>query len=157
MAYLVHQCQHANSLINSTIFALRQAHFQSCPHRTFFDKDGIFRSGFKLRAVKASYPELCKLMKNNIHYKVLGGQCAQQTLKGVVESFSSFNQLLRLFFKGESNQPRMPHYRQRGGLAPISFPVQPLKFNAQTGECQLTITAFCDSFQYNERAQALRP
>ena len=140
MAYLVHQCQHSNSLINSTIFSIRQAHFETCPRRTFFDKDGIFRSGFKLRAVKASYTELCRSMKANIHYKLLGGQCAQQTLKGVVESFSSFNQLLRLFFKGETNQPRMPHYRKRGGLAPINFPAQALQFNIETGECKIPLS-----------------
>ncbi len=148
MAYLVHQCQHSNSLINSTIFAIRQAHFETCPRRTFFDKDEIFRSGFKLRAVKASYPELCRLMKENIHYKVLGGQCAQQTIKGVVESFNSFNQLLRLFFNGEVGKPRMPTYRKKGGLAPISFPVQPLKFDLETGQCRLTIS--------RENAEAVR-
>ncbi len=148
MAYLVHQCQHSNSLINASIFRLRQTHFESCPRRTFFDQDEMFRTGFQLRTVKASYPELCQVMKDNFHYQVLGGQCAQQTLKGVVESFASFNQLLRLFFKGEWTKPRMPRYRQKGGLAPISFPAQALTFNIETGDCRIPIS--------KENAQAVK-
>ena len=148
MAYLVHQCQHSNSLINASIFRLRIAHFESCPRSPFFDQDEMFRSGFRLRTVKASYPELWKIMKDNFHYQVLGGQCAQQTLLGVVESFASFNQLLRLFFKGEWTKPRMPRYRKKGGLAPISFPAQALTFNIETGDCRIPIS--------KENAQAVK-
>ncbi len=140
MAYLVHQCQQANSLINSTIFHIRQAHFAECPRKTFFDDDGMFRTAFKLRAVKASYPELWKQMKDSSHYSVLGGQCAQQTLKSVAESFTSFNQLLKRFFGGQGTCPRMPRYRKRSGLAPISFPGQALKFDIETGRCRLPIS-----------------
>ena len=148
MAYLVHQCQHSNSLVNATLFKVRQTHFESCPRSTFFDRDEMFRSGFRLRTVKTSYPELCKFMKDNFHYQVLGGQCAQQTLLGVVEAFASFNQLLRLFFKGEWTKPRMPRYRQKGGLAPISFPAQALTFNIETGDCRIPIS--------KENAQAVK-
>jgi len=140
MAYLVHQCHHANSLINSTLFQVRQSHFESCPRSEFFDADGCYRSEFKTKAVKAPYPHLCGVMRDNLHYKVLGGQCAQQTLKSVSESFTSFNKLLQLFFKGEINKPRMPRYRTKGGLAPISFPAQALQFDAQTGECRIPIS-----------------
>ena len=139
-AYLVHQCQQANSLINQTIYTIKQAHFADCPRKTFFDEDGLFRTAFKLRAVKASSPELCKQMKENAHYRILGGQCAQQALKGVAESFTSFNQLLKRFFRGEGTRPRMPRYRKKGGLAPITFPAQPLKFDPETGACRLTIS-----------------
>ncbi len=90
--------------------------------------------------VKASYPELWKQMKNSPHYGLLGGQCAQQTLKGVAESFASFNQILKQFFNGEGSRPKMPRYRKKGGLAPITFPAQPLKFDAETGKCRLTIS-----------------
>lgn len=41
IAYLVHQCQHSNSLINSTLFEVRQTHFESCPRVEFFDSEGI--------------------------------------------------------------------------------------------------------------------
>lgn len=136
MAYLVPQCQHSNSLINSTLFEVRQSHFEPCPRVEFFDSQGMYRSEFKTKTVKAPYAGLCSEMKDNLHYKVLGGQCAQQTLKSVSESFTSFNKLLQLFFKGEVEQPHMPSYRTKGGLAPISFPAQALQFNIETGECR---------------------
>jgi putative transposase len=140
MAYLVHQCQHSNSLINSTLFNVRQSHFEDCPRVEFFDTSGDYRSEFKTKAVKAPYAHLCSVMKGNPHYKVLGGQCAQQTLKSVSESFTSFNKLLQLFFKGEVDKPRMPGYRTKGGLAPISFPAQALQFDIETGECRIPIS-----------------
>ena len=140
MAYLVHQCQQANSLINSGLFYIRQTHFNDCPRKTFFDEYGMFRTAFKLRTVKATYPDLWKAMKDNPHYSILGGQCAQQTLKSVAESFASFNQLLKRYFNGEGTRPKMPRYRKRGGLAPLSFPGQALKFNIETGECRVPVS-----------------
>lgn len=140
MAYLAHQCQQANSLINSTLYHIRMAHFDVCPKREFFDIDGLFRSEFKTQFVTAKYAELCLILKDNPHYKALGGQCAQQTLKSVAESFSSYNSLLKLFWKGEVNKPRMPNYRTKGGLAPISFPAQALKFDIETGECRIPVS-----------------
>jgi len=140
MAYLTHQCQHSNSLINSALFKVRQEHFESCPRVEFFDCFGFYRSEFKTKTVKTSYAELCRTMKENLHYKILGGQCAQQTLKSVVESFASFNKLLPLFFQGEVNKPKIPSYRKKGGLAPISFPAQALQFNIETGECRIPVS-----------------
>lgn len=63
-----------------------------------------------------------------------------QTLKSVSESFTSFNKLLQLFFNGEVNKPRMPRYRTKGGLAPLSFPAQALQFDIETGECRIPIS-----------------
>ncbi len=140
MAYLVHQCQHSNSLINSTLFEVRQSHFEDCPRVEFFDANGFYRSEFKTKTVKAPYAHLCSVMKDNPHYRVLGGQCAQQTLKSVSESFTSFNKLLQLFFNGEVDKPRMPNYRTKGGLAPITFPAQALQFDIETGECRIPIS-----------------
>ncbi len=93
---------------------------------------------------------LWKQMKDSSHYSVLGGQCAQQTLKGVAESFASFNQLLKGFFRGEGTRPRMPRYRKKGGLAPITFPAQPLKFDSETGACRLTISVENKQFVKDE-------
>lgn len=139
-SYLVHQCQQSNSLINCTLFEVRQGHFEICPRNEFFDKDGLFRSEFKLRTVRASYADLCMTLKDNPHYRLLGGQCAQQTLKSLSEAFSSFNGLLIKFFKGEGDKPRMPNYRTKGGLAAIAFPAVAVKFNLETGECRIPIS-----------------
>jgi putative transposase len=138
--YLVYQCQQSNSLINSAIYHAKQAHFADCPRSEFFTEDQ-FRSGFKLRRVKtAKYANLCLELKDNPHYKALGGQSAQQTLKSVAESFTSYNGILANFFKGEADRPTMPHYRTKGGLAPISYPVQAVQFNLASGQCRLPVS-----------------
>lgn len=138
--YLIHQCQQSNSLINCTIFQVRQGHFEFCERVEFFDKDGLYRSEFKTKLVKASYADLCKAMKDNPHYKALGGQCAQQAIKSVVESFTSFNGLLKRFWQGEGPKPRMPQYRTKGGLATLSYPAQAVQFNTETGQCRLSVS-----------------
>jgi putative transposase len=138
--YLIYQCRQSNSLINSAIYAVKQSHFEDCPKGEFFAGDE-FRSGFKLQRVKtAKYAELCLNLKNNPHYKALGGQSAQQSLKSVAESFSSYNGILANFFKGEAPKPKMPRYRTKGGLAPISYPVQAVQFDIESGQCRLPVS-----------------
>jgi putative transposase len=138
--YLVYQCQQSNSLTNSAIYQVKQAHFEDCPRTEYF-RDDEYRSGFKLQRVRtANYAELCLTMKGNLHYQALGGQAAQQTLKTVAESFKSYNGLLGAFFKGEVNLPKMPRYRTKGGLAPISYPAQAVSFDWETGKCRLPVS-----------------
>lgn len=140
MSYLAYQCQQSSALSNCAIYQIRQTHFESCERIEFFDCNEFYRSEFKTKSVKVSYPELCKSLKDNPHYKALGGQCAQQTLKTIVESFFSFNGLLSAFLRGEVNKPRMPNYRSKGGLAPMSYPAQALNFDVETGECRIPIS-----------------
>lgn len=138
--YLVYQCRQSNSLTNSAIYQIKQAHYEDCPQNEYFQGDE-YRSGFKLQRVRtANYTELCLTMKDNCHYQALGGQAAQQTLKTVVESFKSYNGLLGVFFKGEVNLPKMPGYRTKGGLAPISYPAQAVSFDLETGQCRLPVS-----------------
>lgn len=138
--YLVYQCRQSNSLVNSAIYHAKQAHFEQCPRGEFFTGDE-FRSGFKLQRVKtAKYATLCSELQDNPHYKALGGQSAQQTLKSVAESFSSYNGILANFFKGEATKPKMPHYRTKGGLAPIAYPAQAVQFDIESGQCRLPVS-----------------
>jgi putative transposase len=138
--YLIYQCRQSNSLINSTIYQVKQAHFEDCSRGEFFSIDE-FRTGFKLGKVKtAKYAALCLQLKENPHYKALGGQSAQQSLKSVAESFSSYNAILSSFFKGEADKPKMPNYRTKGGLAPISYPVQAVQFDIESGQCRLPVS-----------------
>ncbi|MDJ0659054.1 MAG: transposase [Crocosphaera sp.] len=143
-AHLSYLCQHSNNLINATIYYVRQAHFEVCFVYHYFDKDGFYRTGRKDRYVKVSYAKLCKIMKEHPSYKVLGGQCAQQTIKSVVESFRSYNGLLKAYWKGEiTNRPKLPNYRKKGGLAVVSYPFQAIGLNGlnlETGECTLPIS-----------------
>ena len=138
--YLIYQCRQSNSLINSAIYHTKQGHFEDCPRVEFFTGDE-FRSGFKLQRVKtAKYASLCSELQNNPHYKALGGQAAQQTLKSVAESFNSYNRILRNFFKGEATKPMMPRYRTKEGLAPITYPAQAVQFDLATGQCRLPVS-----------------
>lgn len=138
--YLVYQCRQSNNLINSAIYYIKQAHYSDCPRGEFFAGDE-FRSGFKLQRVKtANYAALCSQLKENPYYKALGGQSAQQTLKGVAESFTSYNGILADFFAGEAARPKMPRYRTKGGLAPLTYPAQAVKFDIETGQCRLPVS-----------------
>ena len=138
--YLVYQCRQSNNLINSAIYHAKQAHFEQCPRGEFFTGDE-FRSGFKLQRVKtAKYASLCLELQNNPHYKALGGQAAQQSLKSVAEAFTSYNGILSNFFKGEATKPKMPHYRTKGGLAPIAYPAQAVQFDLESGQCRLPVS-----------------
>ena len=140
--YLLYLCEQASSLINCIIYQIKQKHFEACERIEFFDKDDFYRSGFKTKRVSLdSYAQLCKDFAENKHYKALGGQQAQQVIKGVIESFRGYNELLPLFFKGElKGKPRMPNYRSKGGLALFTIPAQALRFDIETGLCRLPVS-----------------
>jgi putative transposase len=82
---------------------------------------------FKNQSV-VKYPDLYKIAKTNENYGLLYSQVAQQSLKSVAESFTSFRALEKLVKKGEIHQkPRLPRYRTKGGMYPVSYPGQALK------------------------------
>ncbi len=118
-------CQQANSLVNCSVYAVRQGYFM------------LGGTGM----VRPDYPSLDVWMKQleNPHYRGVAAQAAQQVLKGVVESFSSFDKLLEKFWQGDVEKPKLPGYRKKGGLAAISFPAQALQFDIETGLCRLPL------------------
>ena len=78
--------------------------------------------------IAVKYPDLYKIAKTNENYGLLYSQVAQQSLKSVAESFTSFRALEKLANKGEIHQkPRLPRYRTKGGMYPVSYPGQALK------------------------------
>ena len=82
---------------------------------------------FKNQSV-VKYPDLYKIAKTNENYGLLYSQVAQQSLKSVAESFTSFRALEKLANQGEIHQkPRLPRYRTKGGMYPVSYPGQALK------------------------------
>ena len=140
-AYLLWCCHQANSLYNSALFAIRQAHFEQCPQRQFFDRDDQYRTIFKDRYVKASYPQLCKDLRLNKHYVGLGGQQGQQCLKSVVEAIESYNKLLKAYWEGGvETRPRIPGYRTSGGLYQVSFPSQAVAYDECVSTCKLVVS-----------------
>ena len=140
-AYLVWLAHQSNSLYNSVLFAVRQAHFEQCETRTFFDESDCYRIVFKDRFVKASYAQLCKDFKHNKHYEALGGQQGQQCIKSVVEGITSYNKLLKLWWAKElDNRPKIPGYRSSGGLYQVAFPNQNITYNELEGFCRLSVS-----------------
>ena len=131
-AFWLDQCQHANSLINCAIYHIKQTHYtrleQSDNAFTTYWRGDELRHGWKVYRCSVTYPELDKILKDNPHYKALAAQSAQQTLKSVGESITSYNSLVSLYYNGEVDRPSLPKYRKRGGLAAVTFPRQALTY-----------------------------
>jgi putative transposase len=82
--YFVAQCKQSNSLYNCGVFSVRQSHFDVCElGKGWYDDDGLHRHNYRSKYASSSYPDLCSEFKENRHYRALGGQCAQQTLKSI--------------------------------------------------------------------------
>jgi IS605 OrfB family transposase len=131
-AFWVDQCEHANSLINCAVYHTRQTHYtqieqQETAFTTYWRGDEL-RYGWKTYKCQTSYPELDKVLKDNLHYKAMAAQSAQQTLKTVGESIVSYNGLVNLYYRGEVDRPSLPKYRKKGGLAAVTFPRQALTY-----------------------------
>ena len=137
--YLLFACEQSNKLYNSTLFMVRQAHFETCPTTNYFDKNDLIRCCFKLTKVKLCYAQLCKQLKVNRHYQAIGGSQAQKTIKSVVEGFKAYNKLLPMWFKGQlKDRPKLPNYR-KNGLYQVAFTGQNLKFSLDSKFCYLSI------------------
>lgn len=131
-AFWVDQCEHANSLINSAIYHTKQTHYSRLEQQgdafiTYWRGDEL-RYGWKTYKCSTTYPELDKVLKDSPHYKAMAAQSAQQTLKTVGESITSYNGLVNAYYKGEVDKPSLPKYRKRGGLASVTFPRQALTY-----------------------------
>ncbi|AOW98766.1 transposase [Moorena producens PAL-8-15-08-1] len=129
-AFWVFQCQQANSLWNCAVYYSKQKHYswleqQKEAFTTYWCGDEL-RYGWKTYKCSIKYAELCKSLKENPHYRAMAAQSAQQTLKSVAESVTTYNQLVGLYYKGNVNKPKLLRYRQKGGLAAVTFPRQAL-------------------------------
>lgn len=80
--------------------------------------------------VCANYEDMAYLLKDENNYKLLYSQVAQQTLKAVVEGFNGYKELFKLWSSGGLEiKPKTPHYRQKGGLYPVTYPASALTFD----------------------------
>lgn len=118
-------CEQANKLANCAVYAIRQGYFM------------VGGTGL----VRPDYLSLDAWMKQieNPHYRGIAAQASQQVLKGVIESFISFDELLQMYWHGEVEKPKLPGYRKKGGMAAVSFPVQAVQFDLETGRCRLPL------------------
>ncbi len=131
-AFWLDQCQHANSLINCAHYHVSKTHYarleEACKAFTTYWRGDELRHGWKTYKCFTTYPELDKILKDNPHYKALAAQAAQQTLKSVGESITSYNGLVNAYYREEVDKPSLPQYRKSGGLAAVTFPRQALTY-----------------------------
>jgi putative transposase len=73
-------CQRSNSLYNQAIYYVLRRHEMVNP-------GGV---------ISANYEDMAAELKEEINYKLLYSQVAQQTLKAVVESFNGYKELFKL-------------------------------------------------------------
>lgn len=107
-AIIEYICSEANKLTNCGIYFCRQMFF----------KANRFVSKY----------ELDEQLKSHPHFKAMRSACAQQTLHSVVESFTSFRKLNKLYKEGQLHfKPKLPNYRKKGGLAVVSYPARWVK------------------------------
>ncbi|MDY7022555.1 MAG: transposase [Cyanobacteriota bacterium] len=131
-AYWLDQCYHANALTNCAVYLIRQQHYELLDKN---DAYGVYWSKDELRwnwqtwyCRFGSHAELCKELKDNVHYKALAAQSAQQVLKSVSESVISYNKLVKLYYSGDLNgKPKLVKYRKKG-LNAVAFPRQALTY-----------------------------
>ncbi len=133
IAFWLFQCENANSLWNCATYYSKQKHYSWLEQQpeafTTYWKNDELRYGWKTYKCSIKYAELCKELKDNSHYKAMAAQSAQQTLKSVAESITSYNQLVGLYYKGQVDRPRLLRYRKKGGLSAVTFPKQALTYN----------------------------
>ncbi|AOY82835.1 transposase [Moorena producens JHB] len=131
-AFWLFQCENANSLGNCATYYAKQKHYswleQQPEAYTTFWRGDVLRYGWKTYKCRVKYAELCKELKENPHYRAMAAQSAQQTLKSVAESITSYNKLVGLYYKGEVDRPKLLRYRKKGGLAAVTFPKQALTY-----------------------------
>ena len=110
-------CQRSNSLYNQAVYYVLKRHEMVNP-------GGL---------ISANYEHMATELKDEINYKLLYSQVAQQTLKAVVEGFNGYKELLKLWASGGLEiKPKTPHYRQKGGLYPVTYPACALTFDYES-------------------------
>ncbi len=107
-AILEFVCSEANKLANCGIYYCRQMFFKAYRYVKKYELDSV--------------------LKNNPHFKAMRSACAQQVLHDVVESFTSYKRLNKLWKNGQlASKPRLPKYRKKGGMAVVSCPARWIK------------------------------
>ncbi|MUG93720.1 IS200/IS605 family element transposase accessory protein TnpB [Scytonema sp. UIC 10036] len=114
---------HANSLYNTLTFNLRQGFF-----------------AYKILNFSSLTIDLQTDFKENYHYKMLQSQAAQSVCHKVAENFQSFKQLLDKHFSEGTKKPKLPGYREKGGMFEVTYPGQTVKFERKHGIKLATIS-----------------
>jgi putative transposase len=114
---------HANSLYNTLTFNLRQGFFV-----------------YKTLNFQSLSIDLQTDFKDNYHYKMLHSQAAQSLGHKVAENFKSFKQLLDKHFGEGTKKPKLPGYRQKGGMFEVTYPSQLVNLSQEHGIIFATVS-----------------
>jgi putative transposase len=108
---------HANSLYNCMTYSLRQGFV-------------IYKTlNFQSIAI-----DLQEDFKQNYHYQMLYSQAAQSVAHKVAENFKSFKELLDKHYQQGEKKPKLPGYREKGGLFEVTYPSQAVKITREKGK-----------------------
>lgn len=100
-------CHRSKNLFNATLYAVRQYYFENKRYLPYVQVDKFFKE------------------TNNVDYRSLPSQVAQQTMKVVDQSFRSFFRSLKL-----PGRHQIPHYKETDGLFPVTYTNQMIRKRA---------------------------
>lgn len=91
-------CHRSKNLYNTTLYAVRRYYFENKRYLPYVQVDKLFKE------------------TNNVDYRSLPSQTAQQTMKVVDQSFRSFFRSLKL-----PGHHSIPHYKEIDGVFPVTY------------------------------------
>ena len=116
-------CRLSKNLYNATLYAIRQYFFETNKYLSYTAIDRIFKE------------------TNNIDYRSLPIQTAQQTMRLADSNFKSFFRLLKLKQTGKYNKKiNIPHYLDSEGYYTLIYTRQQLGKKLQSGIIKLPLS-----------------
>jgi len=102
-------CRKSKNLYNTTLYTIRQYFFETKSYLQYVQVDKVFKD------------------TNNVDYRSLPSQTAQQTMRIVDSNFKSFFKLLKMKQNGKYNKKvQIPKYLDKEGYFTLSYTNQQL-------------------------------
>lgn len=118
--YLKELCRKSKNLYNTTLYYIRQHFFETKSYLPYVQIDKIFKD------------------TNNVDYRSLPSQTAQQTMRMVDSNFKSFFRLLKMKQNGKYNKNiQIPKYLNKEGYFTLSYTNQQLGRRLLSGTIKL--------------------
>ena len=116
-------CRKSKNLYNTTLYCIRQYFFETKSYLPYVQVDKIFKD------------------TNNIDYRSLPSQTAQQTMRIVDSNFKSFFKLLKMKQNGKYNKSiQIPKYLDKEGCFTLSYTNQQLGRSILSGIIKLPLS-----------------
>ena len=116
-------CRKSKNLYNTTLYYIRQHFFETKSYLPYVQIDKIFKD------------------TNNVDYRALPSQTAQQTMRMVDSNFKSFFKLLKMKQNGKYNKKvQIPKYLDKEGYFTLSYTNQQLGRSVLSGIIKLPLS-----------------